>query len=95
MENTSHNNNITYVIVAVVNHPAEAIESLCNGCVDVSPHVLGQEVLVLCQVSCQVALPRVKVAVESSVGDHGRGNVGIRAWRDRNHMGGPRISKVT
>ena len=93
MENTSHNN--TYVIVAVVNHPAKAIESLCNGCVDVSPNVLGQEVLVLGQVSCQVALPRVKVAVKSSVGDHGRGNVGIRAWRDGNHMGGPRVSKVT
>merc|ERR1719234_1794749 len=82
-------------VVAVVNHPAEAIESLCDGCVDVSPDVLWQEVLFLCQVSCQVALPRVKVAVESSVGDHGRGNVGVRAWRDRNHMGGPRVAQVT
>merc|ERR1719234_1286554 len=82
-------------VVAVVNHPAEAIESLCDGCVDVSPDVLWQEVLVLCQVSCQVALPRVKVAVESSVRDHGRGNVGVRAWRDRNHMGGPRVAQVT
>merc|ERR1719234_1828646 len=81
--------------VAVVNHPAESIESLCDGCVDVSPDVLWQEVLVLCQVSRQVALPRVKVAVESSVGDHGRGNVGIRAWGDRNHMGGPRVAQVT
>merc|ERR1719234_261386 len=81
--------------IAVVNHPAEAIESLCDGCVDVSPDVLWQEVLVLCQVSRQVALPRVKVAVESSVGDHGRGNVGVRAWRDRNHMGSPRVTQVT
>merc|ERR1719234_1666021 len=81
--------------VAVVNHPAEAIETLCDGCVDVSPDVLWQEVLVLSQVSRQVALPRVKVAVESSVRDHGRGNVGVRAWRDRNHMGGPRVAQVT
>merc|ERR1719234_1175401 len=81
--------------VAVVNHPAEAIESLSDGCVDVSPDVLWQEVLVLCQVSRQVALPRVKVAVESSIGDHGRGNIGIRAWRHRNHMGGPRVAQVT
>merc|ERR1719234_2315139 len=81
--------------IAVVNHPAKAIESLCDGCVDVSPDVLWQEVVVLCQVSRQVALPRVKVAVESSVGDHGRGNVGIRAWRDRNHMGSPRVAQVT
>ena len=93
MENTSHNN--TYVIVAVVNHPAKAIESLCNGCVDVSPHVLGQEVLVLGQVSCQVALPRVKVAVKSSVGDHGRGNVGVRTRRNGNHMCSPRVTEVT
>merc|ERR1719234_2409185 len=81
--------------VAVVNHPAESIESLCDGRVDVSPDVHWQEVLVLCQVSRQVALPRVKVAVESSVGDHGRGNVGVRAWRDRNHMGRPRVAQVT
>merc|ERR1719234_1217080 len=81
--------------VAAVNYPAEAIESLCDGCVDVSPDVLWQEVLVLCQVSRQVALPRVKVAVESSVGDHGRGNVGVRAWRHRNHMGRPRVTQVT
>merc|ERR1719234_904702 len=87
--------NSSYIIVAVVNHPAESIESLCDGCVDVSPDVLWQEVLVLCQVSRQVALPRVKVAVESSVRDHGRGNVGVRAWRDRNHMGGPRVAQVT
>merc|ERR1719234_2168384 len=67
--------------ITVVNHPAEAIESLGDGCVDVSPDVLWQEVLVLCQVSRQVALPRVKV--------------GVRAWRDRNHMGGPRVTQVT
>ena len=95
MKNIYHDNNITYIIVAVVNHPAEAIESLCDGCVDVSPDVLWQEVVVLCQVSRQVALPRVKVAVESSIGDHGRGNVGVRAWRHRNHMGGPRVAQVT
>merc|ERR1719234_790505 len=81
--------------VAVVNHPAKSIESLGNGCVDVSPDVHWQEVLVLCQVSRQVALPGVKVAVESSVRDHGRGNVGVRAWRHRNHMGRPRVAQVT
>ena len=85
----------TYIIVATVNHPPKPIEVLGDGCVDVSPHVLGQEVLVLGQVSCQVALPRVKVAVESSVGDHGRGNIGIGAGRDGNHMGSPRVSQVT
>ena len=93
--NNTKQSNITGFVIAVVNHPAKAIESLCDGCVDVSPHVLGQEVLVLGQVSCQVALPRVKAAVESSVGDHGRGNIGIGAGRDGNHMGSPRVSQVT
>ena len=88
-------NNVTYIIVATVNHPAEPIEVLGDGCVDVGPHVLGQEVLVLGQVSCQVALPRVEVAVESSVGDHGRGNIGIGAGRDGHHMGSPRVTQVT
>ena len=92
---STEQSNITCFGVAAVNYPAEAIETLCDGCVDVSPDVLWQEVLVLCQVSRQVALPRVKVAVESSVRDHGRGNVGVRAWRDRNHMGGPRVAQVT
>merc|ERR1719234_1400602 len=87
--------NRTCVGIAVVNHPAKSIESLGNGCVDVSPDVHWQEVLVLSQVSRQVALPRVKVAVESSIRDHGRGNVGVRAWRDRNHMGRPRVAQVT
>merc|ERR1719234_880038 len=87
--------NRTCVGIAVVDHPAKSIESLGDGCVDVSPDVLWQEVLVLCQVSRQVALPRVKVAVEPSVRDHGRGNVGVRAWRHRNHMGGPRVAQVT
>ena len=93
--NNTKQSNITGFVIAVVNHPAKAIKPLRDGCVDVSPHVLWQEVLVLGQVSCQVALPRVKVAVEPSVGDHGRGNVGIRAWRDGNHMGSPRVSQVT
>ena len=86
---------ITCFVIAVVNHPTEAIEVLGDGCVDVSPHVLGQEVFVHGEVSSEVALPRVKVAVESPVGDHGRGNVGIRAWRYGNNMGSPRISQVT
>merc|ERR1719234_2884622 len=92
---SSMRQNRTCFGIAVVNHPAESIESLCDGCVDVSPDVLWQEVLVLCQVSRQVALPRVKVAVESSIRDHGRGNVGVRAWRDRDHMGRPRVAQVT
>jgi hypothetical protein len=40
-------------------------------------------------------LPRVKVAVESSVGDHGRGNIGKGAGRDGHHLGSPRVSQVT
>ena len=87
--------NVTGFVIAVVNHPPKTIEVLGDGCVDVGPHVLGQEVLVLGQVSCQVTLPRVKVAVESSVRNHGRGNIGIRAWRDGNDMGSPRVSQVT
>ena len=58
MKSASHTfSSITYVIVATINHPPKSIESLGDGSVDVGPHVLWQEVLVHCQVSCQVTLP--------------------------------------
>ena len=92
---SSINHQLACFIIPVVDHPPKSIESLSDGCVYVGPHVLWQEVLVLWEVGRQVALPGVKVAVESSVRDHGRGNVGVRTWGNWNHVGSPGVSQVT
>ena len=92
---SSINHQLACFIIPVVDHPPKSIESLSDGCVYVGPHVLWQEVLVLWEVGRQVALPGVKVAVESSVRDHGRGNVGVRTWGHCNHVGSPGVSQVT
>ena len=92
---SSINHQLACFIITVVDHPPKSIESLSDGCVYVGPHVLWQEVLVLWEVGCQVPLPGVKVAVESSVRDHGWGNVGVRTWGNWNHVGSPGVSQVT